>query len=293
MRKAVLIYNPSAGQRCSASRRDRVLSLLRRGGFDLEACPTRSPGDATTLTREAVDRGVEVVFGLGGDGTLREISVGLMGTPVALGILPGGTGNVLTFALGLPRDIEEAAAALCDLPARPMDVGLCNSTPFLMMASAGLDSHTVAHLNGDLKGSLGVGGVVLQGLAEWLGYSYPVIEVAIDDEVHEATLVLVANIAHYGGGYLIAPEARFDDGVLDVMLFKGRGRRSTLSFAVDVTMEAHQHRSDVEFFRSRHVAIRGPSGVPVQIDGDDKGHSAPVEVRLAREKVMVLGKLLG
>ncbi|HEY4573949.1 MAG TPA: acylglycerol kinase family protein, partial [Thermoanaerobaculia bacterium] len=102
MRSASLIYNPRSGRQRHAQVLDALLTALRGGGLDVEPVPTAFPGQATALARER-RQSAEVVFAFGGDGTAREVASGLMGGPAALGVLPGGTANLLALALGLPR----------------------------------------------------------------------------------------------------------------------------------------------------------------------------------------------
>ena len=105
MRRAALIYNPTAGRQRHAQVLEAILAALRDGGFDVEPVPTGAAGEATELARRlAAEGGAEAVFAFGGDGTVREVAAGLLGSAVALGIMPGGTANVLALALGLPRD---------------------------------------------------------------------------------------------------------------------------------------------------------------------------------------------
>ncbi|MBI3892877.1 MAG: hypothetical protein HY303_15255 [Candidatus Wallbacteria bacterium] len=278
-----------AGQDRTSRTVDGVLAALRRGGFSVEVAATRGPGDATRLAREAAAPGdLEVVFALGGDGTLREAATGLLGSPVPLGPLPGGTTNVLHYGLGLPHEPEAAATALCRLDARPMDVGLCGGTPFLMMASAGLDSHVMSHLDGNLKDTFGVAGVLLEGIGHWLVYDYPEVAIEVDGRTLGASLAIVANIPFYGGPFRMAPLARIDDRCLDVVLFHGRGRRAMLSFVMDVMTDAHVHRQDVEFIRVQHVRLGAPRGMPIQVDGDAFGQTLPVTIDLSSDQLMVL-----
>lgn len=278
-----------AGQDRSHRNVDLVLAALRRGGCSVELAATKAPGDATRLAREASAQGdVDVVFALGGDGTLREAATGLLGSAVPLGPLPGGTTNVLHYGLGLPHEPEAAAAALCRLDARPMDVGLCEGTPFLMMASAGLDSHVMSRLDGNLKEAFGVAGVFLEGLGRWLSYDYPEMEIELDERTIGASLAIVANIPFYGGPFRIAPLARIDDRCLDVVLFRGRGRSAMLSFVMDVMTDSHVHRQDVEFVRVKHVRLQSPRGMPIQIDGDALGQSLPITIDLSPHQLMVL-----
>jgi diacylglycerol kinase (ATP) len=128
MRRAALIYNPTAGRQRHARVLDAVLANLRQGGFDVEPVLTGGPGQATRLAREQAEGRAEAVLAFGGDGTVREGAAGLLGTDATLGILPGGTVNVLARSLGLPRDPVAAARLLGRLKVQKLDVGLVGKT---------------------------------------------------------------------------------------------------------------------------------------------------------------------
>ncbi len=172
--RAVLIYNPAAGRRKQKRLLPRLIETLEASGFEIEAVATAGPDDATRIAREVAEAGdYEAVLVLGGDGTVREAAVGLLGTEVALGILPGGTANVLVQALGFSTDPLEAATRLAEASVRSFDVGLCGDTPFLMMASSGLDAVVMRDVHPGLKATLGSLGVLLSGLRSWWTYGYP------------------------------------------------------------------------------------------------------------------------
>lgn len=287
MRRAALIYNPRSGRQRHAQILDGLLTTLRAGGFDVEPVPTTFAGQATELARERSNE-TEVVFAFGGDGTAREVAAGLMGGTAALGFLPGGTANLLALALGLPRDPLQAAAALGSLPARPFDVGVAGGIPFLMMVSAGLDAALLAALDTRLKWRYGKAAIVWQGLREWWRYPYPALEVIADGEPLEASFVSVSNIPYYAGAYRLAPAARPDDGLFELVIFRGTGRAATISFALDVLRAAHIRRRDVEIRRVREVVLRGPAGTGAQVDGDPCEEKLPLSIRLASETLTVL-----
>lgn len=287
MRAAALIYNPTAGRRRHEQILESVLSALRDGGFEVEPVPTRGPGDATRLARDRAGR-VEVVFAFGGDGTVREVAAGLLGTQTALGIIPGGTVNVLSMSLGLPRDPLAAARLAGRLEARELDVGLIGGMPFLMMVSAGLDSSVMAALDTRLKWRIGRAAYLWQGLREWWRYPYPRFELAADGVPLEASFVAVSNIPYYGGAYALAPGAHPHDGRLDLVLFRGHGRLATLGFALDLLRGAHLRRSDVTVRHVREVELRSPAGAVAQIDGDVCEERLPFTVRIAPDPLLVL-----
>ncbi|HEX4964277.1 MAG TPA: YegS/Rv2252/BmrU family lipid kinase [Thermoanaerobaculia bacterium] len=287
MRRAALIYNPRSGRQRHAQVLEAIRQALRAGGFDAEPTPTSHPGHATELAREK-GREVEVVFVFGGDGTMREAAAGLLGSPAALGVIPGGTANLLGLALGLPRDPVAAAAALTRYSVRPFDVGLAGGSPFLMMVSAGLDAVLLGSLDTRFKWRFGKAAIAAQGLREWWRYSYPTLGLVADGERLEATFAVVSNIPFYGGAFRLAPEARPDDGWLDLVIFRGAGRAAALSFTLDVARSAHVRRRDVTVRRVREVLFEAPSGAPAQVDGDLCQERLPLSVRLAPERLSVL-----
>jgi diacylglycerol kinase (ATP) len=290
MRDAALIYNPAAGRRRHERVLDAILRACRAGGFAIEPMPTSAPGQATELAAELARAGrVETVFALGGDGTAREVATGLMGSPVRLGILPGGTVNLMALALGLPRNPVVAAALLCDAVPRRFDVGIAGRSPFLMMISAGLDAFALAALDSVLKSRLGRSAVLLQGIREWRRYSYPPLEVIADGEpCLPATFVAVCNIPYYGGPFRMAPEARPDNGCLELVTFHGSGRAATLAFILDVMRGRHTRRPDVRIRTVREVVLSVPAGAAIQVDGDPAAETSPVHVRLAPDPLIVL-----
>lgn len=287
MRRAALIYNPTAGRQRHEQELDAILKSLNQGGFEVEPVPTGGPGDATVLARQRAGA-VEVVFAFGGDGTVREAAAGLLGTNTALGILPGGTVNLLAMALRLPGDPVQAAALQGRLETRLLDVGLVGEAPFLMMVSAGLDSSVLASLDTRLKWRFGRAAIAWQGLQEWWRYPYPRFEVVADGEPLEASFVSVSNIPYYGGSYALAPGARPHDGRLDLVLFRGAGRRETAGFVVDLLRGAHARRKDFTVRHVQEVVLRSPAGAVAQIDGDICEQRLPITVRIAPDPLRIL-----
>lgn len=287
MRRAALIYNPTAGRQRHEQELDAILKALAQGGFEVEPVPTGGPGEATSLARERAGA-VEAVFAFGGDGTVREAAAGLLGTDTALGILPGGTVNLLAMALRLPRDPVRSAALQGRLEAQLLDVGLVGEAPFLMMVSAGLDSSVLASLDTRLKWRFGRAAIAWQGLQEWWRYPYPRFEVVADGEPLEASFVSVSNIPYYGGSFALAPGARPHDGRLDLVLFRGAGRRETAGFVFDLLRGAHARRKDFTVRHVQEVVLRSPIGAVAQIDGDICEQRLPITVRIAPDPLRIL-----
>lgn len=288
MKKAALIFNPRAGSWRTAQRVATIEKILSAAGYDTEPLPTLKPGDATELARQAAESGVETVFSLGGDGTLREAAAGLLGTAVALAPIPGGTVNVVAMALGLPRNPLRAARLLANTETLEMDVGLCGQEVFLMQASAGLDAYVMGNLNSGLKRRFGKAAVAYAGLLLFTRYDYPTIDLIADGRHFNATMVAVCNLPYYGGSFQMAPEASFSDRLLDLVLFQGTGALGTLAFARDLALGRHQHRKDVEIVRVQEVTLAGPDGLAVQLDGDAMPLQLPLTVTLHEQRLRIL-----
>lgn len=288
MRSAVLIHNPAAGRGRAHNLVDSILDALRGSGYDAEAWPTTAAGSATQQARDAAAGGAEAVFAFGGDGTLREAAFGLLGTPAALGFIPGGTINVMALAFGIPSRAVLAAEAMGAARVQEFDVGLCNGEPFLMQASAGIDAEFIRRLDPRLKRTLSKAALLPAALSALAAYRYPRIELVADGEALECSFAAVCNIPFYGGRFLIQPEARPDDGKLDLVVFRGRGRLATLGFARDLLFGRHLRRPDVETRQVDEVELLGPPQLPAQIDGDAFRGEMPLRVRLAPDRLRVL-----
>lgn len=287
-RTALVIYNPAAGQQRSSDLPQRVAGALKAAGVEVELAPTSAAGDATRMARDAADGGAESVFALGGDGTFREVAEGLLGSDTALGTLPGGTINVLPWSLGLPKDPERAAALLGGARAVEMDVGLCNQTPFLILSSFGLDGRVMARVRPQLKRLLGRVAVGAQGFTDWLSYSYPKVLVRAHGREIEGSFAAVCNLPHYGGSTVLAPRARPSSGQLELIVFRGKGRAATLSFALDLLRGRHTERSDVEALTVDEVEIHGPPDLPMEIDGDGLKLAPPHKIKVAPHRLKIL-----
>ena len=290
MRRAVLIWNPRAGQR----RARRALAEIRRvleSGFELSLEPTSGPDHCRAVARRALDEKLDVFFVLGGDGTLRVAAGVLAGSEVAIGALPGGTTNVVAGALGLPADPVAAARALLTAAPTFLDLGQSNGEPFLMQLSGGLDAQVMAHVDLRTKKWLGKGAVAIAGLREWFRYRFPRFTFEIDGETArtiEATGFVVANLPQYAGQFTIVPGASAFDRRLDLLLFHGRRRRDAVGFAFDLARGRHLARSDVEVRSFRELRLVSPAALQLQADGDAFVAAAPLTVTLAPERLQIL-----
>jgi YegS/Rv2252/BmrU family lipid kinase len=218
LRSAVVIANPRAGVAARAAL-SAVQSARTWNRLDLRI--TEHRGHARELATEAARRGEEFVIACGGDGTINEVAWGLLGSEATMGVIPAGSGNGLARTLGIPRHPVRALATLAGCVIRRMDVGMANGKPFLNVAGAGFDAAVGLAFDehGKKGGRRGLSGYFRVGLRVALGYRGHDVSLAAGDAPWERTALLVAfaNGRQYGGGAVIAPRARLDDGQLDVV----------------------------------------------------------------------------
>jgi diacylglycerol kinase (ATP) len=279
---ALLIHNPTAGPREVEDELDLVVEYLGNCGWHIRRTLTRRAGDTTELARQAVLDGVDVVLAAGGDGTLCEAVNGLVGSRTALGVLPVGTGNVWAKQLGLPaftltqpNRLLMAAHLLCDGCIKAVDVGRANDRYFLLFAGLGLDAQVARGMEPRERATkrLGLLPYLIASVVAAFEFYGVRTTVVVDGKVIKgrSLFILISNAQLYGGVLRIAPEARLDDGLLDVVIFNGVGPSYTLGHFLRVLGGRHLHDPSVKFRRARRVIVDCAKPWPVQIDGDPFG----------------------
>jgi YegS/Rv2252/BmrU family lipid kinase len=230
----------------------------------------------------------EVPVVMSGDGLIGQIGGALAGSPTPMGILPGGRGNDLARVLGIPKEIAGAMDVIAAGEVRAIDVGMVNDRRFLGIASCGFDSdaNRIANETTRIKGNLVYLYAALKALWQWQPAHFTLVA---DGKRHEFSgySVAAANSRAYGGGMFIAPDARLDDGMLDVVW---GGYVSKLRFLVNlpkVFKGTHIHDDAVHVLRAAEVEIRAERPFAVYADGDHVA-DLPVTVRLLPRALRVI-----
>lgn len=253
-----------------------------RSAFDRREVSPRwvetTPEDAGSgVAREAVSGGAGRVVAAGGDGTVRAVAEGLLGSDVPLGVIPLGTGNLLARGLGIPLDPEEAVDVAVEGAMRTIAVGFANGRLFVVMAGLGMDARMAAGADPELKSRLGFFAYVL-AIARELRREPFAVEIRADGEAlaqHHASMVLVGNLGELPGGVQAFPEADPTDARLRVLTVRAFGVRGWLA-AVLECFRRHPGRRV-----SRHavhwLSVRTTEPVPYEVDGEECGPTRQVE----------------
>ena len=273
MRPFTAVVNPTAGGSTGAAALLAVARLLREAGAELETEYSRSLAHARDLARDAGERG-RAVLAVGGDGITGCVGGALSGTGTPFGIVPAGRGNDFARALGLPTDPTALARILLDHAPRSVDTievrsAVHDRTVVLGSVYAGVDALANRHANHArlLRGTASYYAGGLRAVTTWRPVRY---RVTVDGETHDHTgyTVVAANSGHYGSGRVIAPDARLDDGLLDVVMIREAPRRLFFALMNELKTGAHVHRPEVRILRGSRIRIEADRPVPYGADGE-------------------------
>ena len=274
MQRAVIVLNPISRNSPPRSQLEAAASPLAREGWQIDVHVTEAPGHGIELAREAAAAGASVVFSCGGDGTINEVINGIAGSESALAILRGGMGDVFGREAGIPRDPEDALQVLIDGERRRFDLGKANERYFLMMAGVGFDAEVVRAVPSRPKKLLGSTSYVLWGAWTVARFRPRSVLLRIDGEEREASLywMLLGNTRSYGGVIRIASDALVDDGMLDAVIFEGRGIGRVAKTVTHIVRHRLEGARGVSLQRVKELEVLS-SGLGVQVDGEYIGET--------------------
>jgi YegS/Rv2252/BmrU family lipid kinase len=268
-----VIVNPVAGGHRALAAWRRLEPLARAHCPGLRVEQTIGPAHATTVARAAAASGVRRVVVVGGDGTIQEVVAGLLHTGIALGVVPAGTGNDFSRTHMIPRDHKQALAIAFGSHVRRVDVGLVNDRPYVNVAGVGFDAEVAAWTKYRTRMVSGPALYLAGVLTQLVAYRPQHLTISLDgnERRQQCLLVAVGVGRYYGGGMMICPKARPDDGELDVIIGGNLTKLETLGLLPRVFTGRHLDRPKVEHLRSRHVSIHGGPGLTVHADGEPIG----------------------
>jgi YegS/Rv2252/BmrU family lipid kinase len=215
--------NLTAGSN-SPSRLDQLYQTAKKIGYSLDIEVPRTPDEMSNVVTNAVKAGYDRVLCSGGDGTINRVVSILASTSVPLGIIPCGTMNILARELRIPLDPIQALQVALHGTIRSIDIGMANHQPFTLMAGLGFDAQVVSEIVPHLKGIFGSLSYIATGLQVITRYKRSLFHLDVDGNrfTIPAWLVVIANASYYGYEISLSPDARIDDGYLDLCIFAER-----------------------------------------------------------------------
>ena len=282
MSVAIIINPISGGARRGAARARAQLALavVDQHGDPAEVFVTERVGHARELAKAAVGRGARLVMAWGGDGTINEVASALAFDEVPLGIIPAGSGNGLARELGVDSRPERAIANALAAEPRPMDLGEIDGRLFANIAGIGFDAHIASRFAAATRrGFIGYAGITARALMGYVPGTYRITSENESVEVR-AVLVTIANSAQFGNGALIAPGAKVDDGVLDLVVFEERSRVATVCQMPRLFNGTLRRARGCTIRQIRRVTIEADHPMAFHVDGEPVAGGTRLVVRI-------------
>jgi YegS/Rv2252/BmrU family lipid kinase len=291
-----LIYNPFA-RGMTTKRGDRLegaTQLLSESGRRVYPVATRGPGTGGEIAREKVQSGADLILVAGGDGTVNEVMNGMVHTAVPLGVLPGGTANVLATELGIRGRMEKVARCVREWIPRRVSVGLLHASSgmisryFLLMAGVGFDAHIVNSVHPGLKRQHGTLSYWMAGFGE-LGRRLEEFDVRVNGRSFRCSFALASRVRSYGGSVAIARHASLFSDDFGVVLLEGSNTFRYLKYLAGVLTNRLERMEGISFLRAERIEFSGPADqrVHVQVDGEAAGY-LPASVEIVPDALTLL-----
>ena len=295
MTRALLITNPFAA-RAHARAATTIRDILQGGGWQVEVQATAGPGDARRIAEQSRGAGFDVLVSHGGDGTAMQVAAGIASTGISLGLIPGGTGNVLAGNLRLPRSAASAARALLKARRLQIDLGVVERGDgphyFAVAAGTGFDAQLMADTGLQAKRRGKVGAYLARAVTTLTTVRSAPHRVTVDGTAHDipAAMLLVLNCGKLPPGFLnLRADLAPDDGWLDVVALAADGAFQSASAVIELLIGGNGQGRRVWWARGRTIRVEVPTDAPrpVQLDGEVTG-TTPFEARLLSGALTVL-----
>jgi YegS/Rv2252/BmrU family lipid kinase len=276
------LVNPASDNGATGKRWPELAHRAARLGLSGETLFSERPGHLIELAASAVDRGATLVVAVGGDGTLNEVVNGIAQKDVDLATIPLGTGMDFVRTYGIPTKFDDAVRVALDGKPRTIDAGRVRYRTwggeeaerwFANVGSVGMSGAVAQRANGMSK-ALGGKATFFYALTRvFLEWENTEVTVKLDDGERRGRMhdVIVANGVWHGGGMMLAPEARPDDGLFDVVFIGDVSKVDFLTTAPKIYKGKHVAHPKVEVVRSAHVEVDAAEHLPIEVEGEQVG----------------------
>lgn len=286
--KCLFVVNARSGPRRSVDVARLIREHCEREQMPFELHPCERKEDLDGVIAHAEQERYDVLFAVGGDGTVHEVAKRLIGREVALGIVPTGSGNGFARHVGLPLALKASLVTGTTGRIATIDTATVNGIPFLGVMGAGFDA-LIAHRFAE-SAQRGMRTYVKKGLFAFAGYEPGRYEIEIDGQTlrRRAFVVAVANSSQYGNNARIAPLASLQDGLLDLVTVENVSMFSALPLLVRLFNGTIHRSRRANVAHGKHIVIRREAEAPAHLDGEPMMLPALLDVRVVPSSLRVL-----
>jgi len=294
MKKYIVIYNPSSGREMAANKAFQALSYaMEKSNLEITFYATKKKHDAMLAATKACNEGYDMIISCGGDGTVHEVINGIMKSDkkTKFAILPAGTINDFAEQLCIPSTSEEFAELLLSPKFEPIDVGSLDDKYFINVVCGGAFTNIAHTVNTDAKTLFGKYAYYFQAaleIPEQLEKSYK-IKYTLDGVEYniDTFLFLVSNTAGAGGFKYLLPDAKYNDGYLDIIVFEKSSNTDLIQIFTGVFNGNHVNHTKVHYLQAKNIKIECEQELALDIDGESGGQT-PIELSSIHNAIEIL-----
>lgn len=289
-RRIRVVWNANAGRkaglRTNSVNEAELRRLMHKYGLGDELVATDSEARAVAAIEEARDNGYDTVVAAGGDGTAILVASHLIHSDTALGIFPLGSVMNVARQLGIPRNLEAAAALVALGYKRRIDIGTARGEPFFESAAVGINAAVFNELSqvdgGDLR-------ALPRAIRQAFRYRPHRMTIRLDKgRLHIRALLVTVSVGPYNAaGFTVAPDAKLDDGLFDVTIFRHFSKFELFRHLVAIAFGRRAYSPHVKVYRSARARIEGSRPLPVRPDGHDLG-TTPMDFTIQARALPVI-----
>jgi YegS/Rv2252/BmrU family lipid kinase len=285
--KILFIINPKSGTGKQDSFLDILSTTLNNDSYEYDTVYTEYGGHATELSKESVNK-YDIVVAVGGDGTVNEVSKGLIGSDCVMGIIPVGSGNGLARHLNLPVRVKDAIMVINEKKIKKIDTATLNGESFVNVAGIGFDAH-IAHLfaNSTKRGPIPYAKIATQEFHKYIPQRYKITIDGIDYST-KAFLISFANSSQFGNNAYISPNAIINDGLLDFCIMKEFPKIEAGQLAVKLFNKRMDKSKYMNIVRGVHIDITSDDVLKGHIDGEPIDLPNKISVSVKKESLKVI-----
>lgn len=284
----IFIINPIAGTNDKDGIPGMIGRYIDKSKFNYEIVFTKYAGHASDIAKKAIEKGVNVVVAVGGDGTINEVARELVQTSVAFGIIPCGSGNGLARHLFIPIDTKKATEIINNYEVHALDYGIINDMPFFCTCGMGFDAFI--SLKFAMAGKRGPITYAENVLKEGLKYKPETYEIVDESgtQSYKAFLISCANASQYGNNAYIAPQASMRDGLLDVIIMEPFDILEAPQISIDLFNKTLDKNSKIKTFRTKKLHVHRSKPGVIHYDGDPIMTGADVDISIVDKGINVI-----
>lgn len=289
LKKIAFIFNPISGKGKQKNIPQLIEKNLDATKFEFQLFNSEHAGHMNILAKEAINKGFEIIVVIGGDGSINEVFPNLMHSNIIFGIIPRGSGNGLARFLNIPMNPKRAIKLINQLSIQEIDTAEINGHPFISIAGVGFDAHVANMFSGNEK--RGFWSYLKIVFNTYFSYSEKTYSLKLEEEKEKnikAMMICFANSNQFGNNVIISPNAKLNDGLIDVCVVN-KLPFWNIPFSMFLVFTGLVEKSNYyKRYQAKYLRLKSTEKQVVNIDGEPIKMDAEIELKVIPSSIKII-----